>query len=384
MDAQVHDSRLFAFIRGFFFGSGFFGLGYSKRSEYRVLQLNFSKSYPQTEIQIDCEFTSGFVALFGPSGAGKTTTLHCVAGLLSPDAGQIKMHGRVLFSGQDRINLPARKRNIGLIFQEGRLFPHLSVRDNLCFGRNVARALTFDEAVDLLQLSPLLHRRPASCSGGEKQRIALGRALLAAPAYLLMDEPLAAVEVPERHRILKSLRGLQDSHQLPVLYVTHDPGMVLNHAERMLFIKQGQIASAGEPFAVLQQEMSAAPGQPLANLISGRILEKGHGYTRVEMGALQLQTPALPAANGEVVYLNIPAEEVVLATEEPHGLSARNVFRGRVRGWHEQEGLVFVQVALPGWEQLTAEILPHTVEKLALAVDQELYVIIKATGVRQV
>jgi len=170
--------------------------------------------------------TGGLTALFGPSGAGKTSLLNMVAGLLRPDAGRIVVNGRVLFDSAAGTDQPAQARRAGYVFQDLRLFPHKRVRDNLLFGWKLAdpaqRWMSLDEAVDFLGIAALLDRWPHTLSGGEAQRVAIGRALLSAPRFLLMDEPLASLDRARREEIMQVIERLRDALKLPILYVSHD------------------------------------------------------------------------------------------------------------------------------------------------------------------
>lgn len=180
------------------------------------------------ERMISAEFASedGLIALFGPSGAGKTSVLNMVAGLLRPDVGRIVVGGTMLFDTGERIDVPARQRRAGYMFQDGRLFPHKSVRDNLLYGWNLAnpadRFMDLEEAARFLGIDHLLERWPRTLSGGEAQRVAIGRALLSAPRFLLMDEPLASLDAARREEIMGLIERLRDELKLPILYVSHD------------------------------------------------------------------------------------------------------------------------------------------------------------------
>jgi molybdate transport system ATP-binding protein len=209
---------------------------------------------------IDAEFTgpeSGVTALFGPSGAGKTSVVNMVAGLIKPDSGRIAVNGLCLFDSSLGIDLPPEKRRIGYIFQEGRLFPHLSVRSNLIYGMSRMpkhrRFVKFDPVVDLLGIGHLLHRRPATLSGGEKQRVAIGRALLTSPALLLMDEPLASLDAARKSEVLPFIRRLAREYAIPVLYVTHFIDEILNLANRMVIMEQGRVLACDSPETLLPQ-----------------------------------------------------------------------------------------------------------------------------------
>jgi molybdate transport system ATP-binding protein len=167
---------------------------------------------------------SGITALFGPSGAGKTSIINMVAGLLKPDSGSIHIRGRFLFESTQGINLPPEKRNVGYVFQEGCLFPHLSVKGNLLYGRRRSQGrngMDFDQVVNLLDIRSLLSRKPKNLSGGEKQRVAFGRAVLSNPDILLMDEPLASLDEARKEEMLPFIKGLSTHFNIPILYVSH-------------------------------------------------------------------------------------------------------------------------------------------------------------------
>ncbi len=184
------------------------------------------------------------LALFGPSGSGKTTLLHAIAGLLRPDTGHIRLAGRKLFDSRQGINLDARQRRLGLVFQDLRLFPHLDVRHNLCFGarhRGGVAPTDLGRTVELLGLSALLDRAPDSLSGGEARRVAIGRALLAKPAALLLDEPLGGLHRSARDEVLAHLRQLRAELRVPVIMVSHQPDEVLALASQIALIEDGRI-----------------------------------------------------------------------------------------------------------------------------------------------
>jgi molybdate transport system ATP-binding protein len=201
------------------------------------------------DFTIDIAFRTGggATALFGPSGSGKTTVLHAIAGLLRPERGRIVFDGRVMLDTAEGIFVPAYRRDVGYVFQDGRLFPHLTVRQNLLFGRYFARrrqrrhdGMTLDNVVGLLGIDHILSRRPANLSGGERQRVANGRALLAEPCMLLMDEPLAALDVARKAEILPVLERLRDVSRVPILYVSHDVAEVTRIANTVIVMENGR------------------------------------------------------------------------------------------------------------------------------------------------
>ena len=182
-------------------------------------------------------------ALFGPSGSGKTTILDTIAGLRTPDRGSIAVGERVLFSSSARINLPPHQRHVGYVPQDVALFPHMDVRRNLLYGRHPGASPDFDRVVGMLEIDKLVDRRVTDLSGGERQRVALGRALMSGPSLLLLDEPLAAVDVPLRKRILPYLRLVRDDLKLPIVYVSHDREEVDALADVVVSLVEGKVVS---------------------------------------------------------------------------------------------------------------------------------------------
>jgi molybdate transport system ATP-binding protein len=201
---------------------------------------------------------SGVTALFGPSGAGKTSVVNMVAGLMRPDAGRIAINGQCLFDSARGIDLPPEKRRIGYVFQDGRLLPHLSVRANLVYGmrRTPAdrRFVQLDPVVELLGIGHLLKRRPARLSGGEKQRVAIGRALLTSPALLLMDEPLASLDAVRKDEVLPFIMRLSQKFAIPILYVSHALDEIVALATHLAMLENGRVLAAGEMQTLLARK----------------------------------------------------------------------------------------------------------------------------------
>lgn len=199
---------------------------------------------------VDVDFAGdpgGVTALFGPSGSGKTTVVNMLAGLAKPDAGRIVLNGRCLFDSESGVNLPPEKRGLGYIFQEGRLFPHLSVRSNLTYGMNLVpagkRKIPLDQVVDLLGVGDLLGRKPKNLSGGEKQRVAIGRALLVSPAALLMDEPFAALDQDRKAELLPYIATINKEFGIPIIYVSHSLPEIRTLTKTIVFLRNGRVDS---------------------------------------------------------------------------------------------------------------------------------------------
>jgi len=214
-----------------------------------VLAVNVEKTLGALKLAVRFETAGGATALFGPSGAGKTTVVNMIAGLLKPDRGSIMLDGEVLFDGAKGIDEPPHRRHIGYVFQEGRLFPHLSVRQNLDYGRRMRRhprsAEEFARVVDMLGIAGLLDRRPRSLSGGERQRVAIGRALLMRPRLLLLDEPLASLDAAHKRDILPYLIRLRDSANVPMVYVSHAAAEVRRIATTVVLLDAGHVVASG-------------------------------------------------------------------------------------------------------------------------------------------
>ncbi len=232
-----------------------------------MLSVALTHTFPGFSLDVAFEAPSGITALVGPSGAGKTSVINAVAGLLRPATGRIILDGVVLLDTAAKIMVPPHRRRVGYVFQEGRLFPHLTVRQNLLFGRwfapspggQVEAGPDLAQVTDLLGIGPLLARRPAALSGGEKQRVALGRALLARPRLLLLDEPLAALDEARKAELLPYIERLRDEARVPILYVSHAPAEVERLATTVVRMEGGRVVDQG-PTAVAQGETARPAG----------------------------------------------------------------------------------------------------------------------------
>jgi molybdate transport system ATP-binding protein len=214
-----------------------------------MLAIDVEKQLGDFHLAMKLQTEARTTALFGPSGAGKTTIVNLVAGLMMPDRGRIVLSDKVLFDSSTRVNIPPHRRHIGYVFQEGRLFPHLTVRRNLDYGRFM-NGLTRDSdeerrIIDLLDIGHLLNRRPGTLSGGERQRVAIGRALLTRPQLLLLDEPLASLDAPRKGEILPYLVRLRDQVGVPMIYVSHQAEEVKQIANEVVRVEAGRVAAVG-------------------------------------------------------------------------------------------------------------------------------------------
>jgi len=345
-------------------------------------------------VQIDMTFeapTPGVVALFGPSGAGKSTVIAAAAGLFRPDECRVAVDGKVLGDTAGGVWLPPERRRVGLVFQDSRLFPHMTVATNLRFGlRRVGPgAVRFDEVVELLGIAALLERRPHSLSGGERQRVAIGRALLAQPHLLLMDEPLASLDASRKAEILPYLARLKTMLQLPVLYVTHALEELAQLADSVVLIDSGSAVAAG-PIA----EIAARADLPLAQrddagaVLSCRVAAQDaeRQLTCLRWGPNELWIPQTDLPEGLDVRVRVPAREVILARPELNGfrdaLSLHNVLPGTVRAIADDPArrAVLVEVALRGGSVLS-RVTPDAIARLGLAPGVPVAALIKSMSV---
>jgi molybdate transport system ATP-binding protein len=341
-------------------------------------------------VRIDLAFevpTPGVTVLFGPSGAGKSTIISAAAGLLRPDECRIVIDDAVLGDTASGVWLPPERRRVGLVFQDARLFPHMSVATNLRFGlRRVAQGpVRFDEVVELLGIGTLLTRRPHTLSGGERQRVAIGRALLAQPHLLLMDEPLANLDSARKAEIMPYLTRLKTALNLPILYVTHALDEAAQFADSLVLIEAGQVIGCG-PLS----EITARADLPLARrddagaLLLCRVAQHdaGRELSRLEGGGATFWVPMLDAPLGADRRVRIPAREVILAGKPPDAISVHNIVAGEVRRitGDAARRSVLVEIALPGGA-LISRVTSDAIVRLALSPGKPVLALIKSTSI---
>jgi molybdate transport system ATP-binding protein len=339
---------------------------------------------------LDASFTSdgGVTALFGRSGSGKTSMIRIIAGLTKPDHGKVLLDGETLADSEKRIFIPGYKRRFGYVFQEARLFPHLNVQQNLDYGRWFAgkTATTKDNTyiIDMLGIGALLERRPDKLSGGEKQRVAIGRALLSAPRMLLMDEPLAALDEARKAEILPYLERLRDEMNIPIVYVSHSVNEVARLADRVIVMKDGHVEAAGPASEVLSRPAFShqLERREMGSILSGKIesLETSHGLVSVRLKSVSLQVPAKAGEIGKAARVLIPARDVMLATVKPEGLSALNILKGDISDISAPEdGMVTVSVDCGG-DIVLSRITIMSRERLQLEPSKPIFAIIKSAA----
>jgi molybdate transport system ATP-binding protein len=337
---------------------------------------------------LDAAFeTSGrLTALFGPSGSGKTSLVNLIGGLLRPDEGRIVADGRVLADTAARIFVPRHKRRIGYVFQDARLFPHMTVSQNLRYGRFFtpasARYGDVDGVVEMLGLGHLLDRRPGLLSGGEKQRVAVGRALLASPRLILMDEPLASLDDRRKAEIMPYIERLRDETKVPIVYVSHSVSEVARLATDIVVLDEGRVAAAGPTSEILQrldllpEEERSEGGAVLEMRVTGR--NEAFGMSSLASRAGEIHVAGLDVEAGATIRVRIRARDVIVATERPRGLSALNILAGNIAGVSSGNGL-FADVLIDcNGEIITARITRQSAEMLGLTAGLDVFAVIKS------
>ena len=327
-------------------------------------------------------------AFFGRSGSGKTSLVNIIAGVVRPDRGRIVLDDTVLVDTEQRIFVPKYRRRVGYVFQEGRLFPHLTVRQNLLFGRwftvKRERNIGLDQVLDLLGIAHLMDRRPGALSGGEKQRVAIGRALLTSPRLLLLDEPLASLDDTRKDEILPFIERLRDEAEVPIVYVSHSIAEVMRLATTVVTILDGRIVAVGPPADVLgRTDLMAPHGTSEAGALVEAVVaehDPSFGLTTLRSPAGLLRAPRLDLPIGTPVRVRIRARDVMIATTRPDGLSALNVLPGLVTALDAAgEGLVEVGLDCDG-VRLTARLTRKSVDTLRLEPGRKVYAVIKSVA----
>lgn len=341
--------------------------------------------------QLDVHFSSdgALTTLFGRSGAGKTSVVNVIAGLIRPDAGRIAVNGAVLVDTDRGILVPRHKRRIGYVFQEGRLFPHLTVRQNLLFGRWFSprgeRPARLEDIVDLLGIGHLRDRRPADLSGGEKQRVAIGRALLANPRLLLMDEPLASLDTRRKDEILPYIEHLRDETKVPIVYVSHSVAEVARLADTMVLMSDGAVQAVG-PVATV---MSRTDLYPLTGRFeAGSVVEMRvaahddrYGLTLLRGRAGDIKVPHLDLEIGAPVRIRIRARDVMIATSRPAEISALNILPGTVTEIGGGAAPVTEVQINAGGDVLLARVTRRSVAELRLAPGRPVFAVVKTVAI---
>lgn len=336
-----------------------------------MLDLSVQRRQGEFRVDVTLDAGTGVTALFGRSGSGKSSVINMVAGLYRPDSGHIRVDGKVLFDAAKGVDLAPEKRRLGYVFQEGRLFPHLSVQSNLSFGMNRVpageRSIAFEDVVEVLGIAHLLDRRPAKLSGGEKQRVAIGRALLASPRILLMDEPLAALDSQRKAELLPFIGTLSRQFAIPIVYVSHSMDEVLRLADTLVLMDEGKARAVGAVEDLLSRpDLRPLTGRYEAGAVIRATVaghDQGRGITRLAFPGGTLLVGELATAAGAEIRLRIHARDVSIALDPPTRISTRNVLPAVVKSVAEGESWLYdVMLDCGGtdiWSQITAQAQSH-------------------------
>jgi molybdate transport system ATP-binding protein len=364
-----------------------------------MLHLTAQLARGQFHIEVDCRLPDPVTGIIGASGSGKTTLLQMIAGLVRPAAGRIVLDDDVLFDAERRINVPPHRRRIGIVFQDVRLFPHLSVADNLSYGKRLLapgdRHFGTQAIIDLLELGSVLHRRPDQLSGGQAQRVAIGRALLASPRMLLLDEPLASLDWRLKQQIMPFLRRVRDVTRIPMLYVSHDSREILDLTDRIVVLDSGQVIGAGPVLEIIQDPrvLRQLRLQGLVNILPLTVQshDSAGGLTRLHLRAAMTAAgaptpvaicgPLLPGApSGGEIHAVLRPEDIVLAGAPVSGISIQNQVPGRVvRMIHSPDrDMCVVDIGIP----LVAELSPSGARALALTDGEPVWCLFKSSALQ--
>lgn len=354
-----------------------------------VLNIQFHKSYKGFHLDVSALFPSGIVAVFGPSGSGKTTILNCIAGLASPDHGQIILGNNILFSSKQGLNLAPEKRRIGYIFQDSLLFPHLSIRDNIHYGYRLTppkfRRINPSRLIDLLELHAFMDRRPDTLSTGQRQRVVLARALATSPKMLLLDEPLTSLHIGMRGRILRYLKAVDKELSIPMVYVSHSISEVLALSTKALMLDQGKQLGFDEPRKILADTgiMTSMDSEPLENLFDVEIIEHlpSSGISLAQLGETTLALPYLGGITERVVSISIRASDIILASERPSKISARNIISAQIDNIQHLAHKVLIRSVLSDGHQWLIEITPDALLNLGLVEKANIFMVIKSSSI---
>jgi molybdate transport system ATP-binding protein len=353
-----------------------------------TLDVDIRKQLGAFVLDVRFKASGGLTALFGRSGSGKSTIINVIAGLIAPDDGRITVNGSTIVDTAQRLAIPQYRRRIGYVFQEGRLFPHLSVRQNLLYGQwfstHRANTADLDRIVAMLGIAHLLDRRPAGLSGGEKQRVAIGRALLSNPQLLLMDEPLAALDEARKQEILPYIERLRDSSNIPIVYVSHSVAEVARLATTIILVSEGRVAAAGPASDILQRiDLFPLTGRAEAGAIIEAQVQShdgASGLTNLQSKAGVWYLPKLDVSVGSHVRIRVRARDVLIAKTAPQDISALNIFPGIVTDIGPSNSpVVDVKLECAG-DVILARLTRLSIDRLKLAPGAQVHALIKSAA----
>ncbi len=350
-----------------------------------MLSLDIQLQRGNFDLEANLALQEPVTGLFGSSGSGKSTLLHIVAGLANPDQGWLKLGDNHLFHSRKRINVSPNKRKIGVVFQDSQLFPHMSIKQNLMYGykRTEAKQRRFEkkEIIDLLEIGHLLDKRPQQLSGGEKQRVGMGRALLASPRFLLLDEPLASLDQGLKEQILPFLKRVKDELELPMVYISHSMEEILHLTEHLVVINKGRILGNGHFYDVIKADniQHVASTLGLENILMVNIIEHDtlSGHTLVSLNGHQIILPLTSRyAPGETCYISVRSNEIALAKQHIEFISIQNQIKGKIIAIEQHLSRITIMVDIG--QVVAIDITPKAFAQLDFCQGSEVYCLMKS------
>lgn len=351
-----------------------------------MIDVDIARQVGAFNLKVAFQNEEGITALYGRSGAGKSLTINLIAGLERPDRGHVVLDGRALADTDQNVFVPAYRRHIGVVFQDSHLFPHFRVRQNLLFGRwfarRAAQAVSFNAVVETLGIGHLLNRAPAKLSGGERQRVALGRALLSGPKLLLMDEPLAALDIERRLEILPLIERLRDEFKIPIVYVSHDIEEVARLARHVVVLERGRVVATGDPADVLPDALSDDLRADRASVLTMQVGGRDDAYDLTELvhPAGTIWLAGAHGLRGTLLRVVIKATDVTLSAAPPQGLSIQGALKGWLVEVEPQGALAVAHLALEGGGALLAMATRRALDRLGVKPGQPVFALVKTAA----
>lgn len=349
------------------------------------LSVRITQRFEKFALDVAFEAGAGVTAIFGPSGSGKTTVSNAIAGLVHPASGHVVLRDRVLFDAVKSICVPPHKRRVGYVFQDGRLFPHMTVEKNIRFAMRFSDSKgDLEEVAGLLGLEGLMQRLPGGLSGGEKQRVALARALMSDPEILIMDEPLAALDEPRKEEILPYLERLRDLSNIPIIYISHSVAEIARLADNLVILQSGRIVRQGAADDVLSDpaSMPFVGVREAGSILRAKVLAHGgDGLSRLSISGGELYLPGVASDPDSHIRIRVLARDILLSLERPRGLSSRNILPVEVVEVRQGYGPGAAVSLRTGTDRLLARITSQAARELQLRPGLHCFAILKATAV---
>jgi len=347
------------------------------------LKLQIRKQQGDFLLELDLKVSGERIGIFGPSGSGKSTLVSLLAGLVKPDFGQILLNGQPLFDSSSRINLPSHRRRIAMVFQQHGLFPHLNVRKNLLYGHQRCpadeRRIELDEVAEVLEIGDLMEQKPDTLSGGQSQRVALGRAILSSPRLLVMDEPLSALDDDLRYRIIPYLKLVSERFRIPFAFISHSLVEMRLMAEQVAVLEKGRLTGVMTPEELARQRMGQSASGYI-NLLELAAPQEKHGLLAFPWVGRELLLSS--GAGTESGTFELSSKDIILCKRHPEAISARNLLPCMVRSMFEADSKTGVELDCNG-ATLVAEIVPAAARELAITPGSTIWAAIKASAFRR-